>query len=490
MEHSELEQRFLRDGDPASFDRLVAAYWPLVLSICRATLRDEHEAQDAAQDTFLKLLIRHEQVHTHLAGWLSAAARSTCLDRLRQQRQQRHRHHRWHEMQPAAQDRARTRLRRHLLRARLPEVLLEIDDHTRTLLNQRLIRGEPLSLIARRLGVSVATASRRIREALDQLAAVFTGMGLLGPDDLPLAQLLADQPGEALLEYHRDEGLRHHPFLQRQATENFPGWDRPMRVGVHLGYAYHMTPNRWGFASYVEHQAVPATRFDHPGIETVGLIDPDTSDRGIIEVGLRNFDLTAGLIDVTDRAGLETLDLIITGHRVIHRPDLLRAINAAVRSGVGHYHEGHCGAPQHASHDPDLCAFCLAEPPLEHYCSGVGSDGRHNLPMPGRITAAHPAVPWLRPGDPIMLMTCGLVFKPLATTTVIAIRDQPIQSTQPIPIQSPSHAPAILAGTSGRGRVFAVHQLGADALYGTPPGNPDRFVQTLAWLADPRRDSL
>ncbi len=487
MNSLDLEAKFLRDGDPGTFDRLVAAHWPLVMSICRTTLRDEHEAQDAAQETFLKLLTRRGQIHGRLVGWLTTAARTTCLDRLRQQRNQSRRRQRWQTLQPDAHHQARLRLRRHLLRTRLPEALLEIDAHARTLLTQRLIQGQPLRIVASRMDVSLPTASRRIAAALDQLAVVFTEMGLLGKDDLALSQLLADQPDETLLEYHRDTGLRHHPYWQRRATQNFPGWTRPLRVGVHLGYAYHMIRNAWGFASYIDHQAVPAKRFDHPAIETVGLVDPNTSDQGIIEVGLRDFELTAGLIDITDRPGLETLDVIITGHRVIHRPELIRTINAAVRSGVGHYHEGHCVAPQDAFSDPDLCAFCLAQPPLEHYCSGVGSDDRHNLPVPGRITSAHPAVPWLRPGDPITLTSCGLVFKPVPDTTVIAVRDQPIQSTQPVTIQLPGHVPAILAGTSGAGRVFAVHQLGADMLYGVPPGRPDRFVQTLRWLAEPRR---
>lgn len=51
---TELLLRKAQSGDTGALDTLIAAYYPQILNYCRWHTADEQQAQDAAQETFLK----------------------------------------------------------------------------------------------------------------------------------------------------------------------------------------------------------------------------------------------------------------------------------------------------------------------------------------------------------------------------------------------------------------------------------------------------
>ena len=67
-----------REGEAAelAFAALVERHGPMILRVCRRTLRDEHDAQDAFQATFLVLVRKAGSLRAHdsLGGWLHAVA--------------------------------------------------------------------------------------------------------------------------------------------------------------------------------------------------------------------------------------------------------------------------------------------------------------------------------------------------------------------------------------------------------------------------------
>src|SRR5690349_12041784 len=76
-----LLQRFVSRRDEAAFAALLSRHGPMVLGVCRRILRNEHEAEDAFQATFLLLArkasdLRHPKT---LAAWLYGAARRLAL---------------------------------------------------------------------------------------------------------------------------------------------------------------------------------------------------------------------------------------------------------------------------------------------------------------------------------------------------------------------------------------------------------------------------
>jgi RNA polymerase sigma factor (sigma-70 family) len=76
----QLLERFVtthREAGELAFEALVARHGPMVLRICRTILRDEHDAEDAFQATFLVLARQAASIRSRasLASWLHGVAR-------------------------------------------------------------------------------------------------------------------------------------------------------------------------------------------------------------------------------------------------------------------------------------------------------------------------------------------------------------------------------------------------------------------------------
>jgi RNA polymerase sigma-70 factor (ECF subfamily) len=77
-----------RCGDDAAFTRLVEAYQRPVFNLCYRMLGDAGEAEDAAQETFIRVYTRLASYDPErkFLSWLLAIASHYCIDRLRQRR--------------------------------------------------------------------------------------------------------------------------------------------------------------------------------------------------------------------------------------------------------------------------------------------------------------------------------------------------------------------------------------------------------------------
>ncbi len=76
LSDAQLLQRFVAEGDAGAFEALVGRHGPMVLSVCRAILRDPHDAEDAFQATFLILVKNGGAIRGRdaLGGWLHRVA--------------------------------------------------------------------------------------------------------------------------------------------------------------------------------------------------------------------------------------------------------------------------------------------------------------------------------------------------------------------------------------------------------------------------------
>src|SRR5438045_1094510 len=77
-----------RRGDAAAFGQLVRRYQTAVYNLAYRLLGDAAEADDAAQETFVRAytnLARYD-VRQPFAGWLISIARHYCIDRIRHQK--------------------------------------------------------------------------------------------------------------------------------------------------------------------------------------------------------------------------------------------------------------------------------------------------------------------------------------------------------------------------------------------------------------------
>ena len=78
----------LRRGDEKAFERLVMEKQDKIYSVCMNMLKNVHDAQDAAQETFIKAYkaIRSFKGESSLDTWLTKIAVNTCLDAIRGRR--------------------------------------------------------------------------------------------------------------------------------------------------------------------------------------------------------------------------------------------------------------------------------------------------------------------------------------------------------------------------------------------------------------------
>src|SRR5688500_7967303 len=77
-----------RDGDQRAFGLLVQAYQKPVFNLTYRMLGNAQEAEDAAQETFLRAYssLRQYQPEHKFSTWLFAIANHHCIDRLRKRR--------------------------------------------------------------------------------------------------------------------------------------------------------------------------------------------------------------------------------------------------------------------------------------------------------------------------------------------------------------------------------------------------------------------
>ncbi|SHH02406.1 RNA polymerase sigma factor [Flagellimonas flava] len=73
------------NGDSHEFSKLVETYKHMVFTLAMRTLKTREEAEEVAQDTFVKVFksIKHFKGDAKLSSWIYRIAYNTCLDRLK-----------------------------------------------------------------------------------------------------------------------------------------------------------------------------------------------------------------------------------------------------------------------------------------------------------------------------------------------------------------------------------------------------------------------
>ncbi|MEM8783419.1 MAG: sigma-70 family RNA polymerase sigma factor [Planctomycetota bacterium] len=507
-------QRFLRDRSDEAFARLAARCEPLIRSVCRAMLRDPGEIDEATQLTLIRLCRKADTIEGSLTAWLSVVARNACRDLQRRSASRQRVAWGVAASMPRHEDERHRQWRWRQASRRLPEALAALDDADRELLVARFFGRLPLRTLAAERGVSVPTISREVRRAADRMRGVMRALGIEAPvvdRAVPETDLDA-MANEADAEYFRDLGLvshapwdeHAHAVQQRLETRltHPPGWSRPLRVGLLLSQTTYRRA-RYG-EDQINWQA-EASADGTDEIEWVSLLEARTGDDPVIERTVRDYELTAGVIDLADPGDLSVLDVIVLGHAFVVLPEVARRVRDAVRGGTGLLVTGHAGAI-HGSADLGLMAdLMLADGPIGNHCVHLDPACTHDwnsLSCPGIVRRRHPAIPGLVPGQTMKLWPCGAVYRPKADATVIietceahpptGIRQTPAagqnpedQATAQLP---PLPMPTLVSGHLGSGRVLVFNTSRIEHWHESHPFiAPTLKRDLLAWLAEPRR---
>lgn len=480
--------RYLRDGDRKAIDHIIKAYWPTVMSVCRRYHSDVHEAEDAAQETFLRLLRHAPRIRSHLGAWLKTTARSVCVDHIRKAVRQRDLVENLAETPPSEP----TAASRHRVQTKLVEALGEIDPAMRELLTERFWKFTPLRVLAGTHNQSLSTTYRQLQKGIAQTADVLKDMGIDELDDLTRRQLVDQITQETLHRATRWPQPDGNEAGGPQLT--FPGWSRPIRVGTLVSHHAQTTSLNDRDPTFLpqEDESAFMMRFvTDPRFELVSIIDPGTDDVGMVERVIRDYEFYDGLIYGNDLESLKTLDVIVVGLCFGIREDVLHTLRLAVDSGVGLFNDGWLAKARLGTQHPDVMALCLDAAPSQHECPAVKHLGRRCGDWEGKETAGqievlveHPATPSWTVGQTFLSDGCSPMIVPTPGSTVVAERVLAIPGTDGC------RAPYLVAGNCGRGRVVYLQTVWG--FRHVPAWTPDLswVSDALRWLAQPRQQSL
>ena len=162
-------QRFATTADPVAFEIITSRYQSMVLGTCTRILRSPADAEDAAQETFLKLARNASQITSNLGAWLHAAAMGCSIDMIRRASAIRRTEHTAARSDNAEAQPTSDAMQWSEIEPVLDEALAALDPSDRELLVSRFLCTRTQREIAQDLGVSEGTVSRRIEKALQRL---------------------------------------------------------------------------------------------------------------------------------------------------------------------------------------------------------------------------------------------------------------------------------------------------------------------------------
>jgi RNA polymerase sigma factor (sigma-70 family) len=186
----ELLDRFVRGGDESAFHEILRRHAPLVLGVCRRVVRQEQDAEDAFQATFLALAQKAGSVRrgASLASWLHGVA-YRCAARVRSANARRRRHEGRVRGGPEAPP---PDLTWDEVRQALDEELTRLPEKYRAPLVLCYLRGMTQCEAARELGWGTGVLRGRLDRGRERLRARLARRGLALSAGLLAAALASD----------------------------------------------------------------------------------------------------------------------------------------------------------------------------------------------------------------------------------------------------------------------------------------------------------
>ena len=154
------------EGDPEAFEMLVNRHQSGVLSLAWGILRNREEAEDAAQEAFVRAFSKLGDFDPArpFQPWLYSIVVHGCLDRLKKRRSERRFRERWRDISPQPA-RGPAPERRVEDAAVLAPLLDQLGANERSALFLAAVEGYSASEIASVLGCSAGSARVRIHTA-------------------------------------------------------------------------------------------------------------------------------------------------------------------------------------------------------------------------------------------------------------------------------------------------------------------------------------
>ena len=195
MEETDLVllNRFAREQDAEAFSEIVSRYQVFVYTTCRRILGNQADAEDVAQECFLRLARKANTIQASLSGWLHRCATDMSISEARSQAARKNREEEHGKMNSSHTDQPGwAELTPHVDKA-----LNELPDELRLVIIEHFLQRRTQKEIAQELGVSAMTISRRIATATEELRKKLKKAGVVA-SAVTLAAFLSEQSASAV----------------------------------------------------------------------------------------------------------------------------------------------------------------------------------------------------------------------------------------------------------------------------------------------------
>ncbi|MBO6513229.1 MAG: sigma-70 family RNA polymerase sigma factor [Phycisphaerales bacterium] len=170
---------YAKRGDPSAFDVLARRYQGMVLATCRRVLRNESDAEDAAQEAFLKLARHAGSIRSHAGAWLHAAAMGCSIDLIRRAESRKRAEREAGVMEASGREEGAGYALWSEIEPMLDEAIAALEVSDRELIVGRFLSDRSQREMAIELGVSDGTVQRRTHKALERLRKKLVARGLV-----------------------------------------------------------------------------------------------------------------------------------------------------------------------------------------------------------------------------------------------------------------------------------------------------------------------
>lgn len=200
LEDSLALARYAAVGDPRAFEVLVHRYQSMVIQTCRRVMASQADAEDAAQETFLKLARKAGEIRSNVAAWLHACALRTSIDLARARSTRRNAEAQAAGSMPEGEDDRSW----NEIKPLLDDAIAALHESDRELIVSRFLAGRSQIDLAREARIHPGTMHRRIDAALERLRVELTKRGVTSAvaigaaGSVPLAAVLARATGDAV----------------------------------------------------------------------------------------------------------------------------------------------------------------------------------------------------------------------------------------------------------------------------------------------------
>jgi len=170
----DLLARWRKRRDATAFTEIVHRHQRMVYTTCRRVLGNESEAEDIAQDCFVHLSQTHARISESLGGWLYALAWRRSVNRLRAEGRRTRRERASEVWEQLTNQAHQDELAHHV-----DACIDSLSHDLRFVVVEYFLNGVSQPTIARGLGVSQSTISRRIEEGVAAIRDSLASRGIV-----------------------------------------------------------------------------------------------------------------------------------------------------------------------------------------------------------------------------------------------------------------------------------------------------------------------